>query len=159
IQPLDLPGGSANYIQNTTSPQTSSNFNISGDGTLGGILNAGVVNAATQYNIVSPALGSSIRLIGISGTGDSHTFLGRNPAAANPTGSFNSFFGNGAGQSTVAGGNNSFFGSGSGNVNVSGTDNAFFGRNAGFANTASENAFFGSFAGAANSSGTQNAFF
>ncbi|MBI1760200.1 MAG: tail fiber domain-containing protein [Acidobacteria bacterium] len=32
--------GSANYIQNTTSPQAASNFNISGNGTLGGNLRA-----------------------------------------------------------------------------------------------------------------------
>ncbi len=154
-----LPSGSANYIQNQNASAQSADFNISGNGTVVGTLSAGVVNAATQYNIVSPALGSTIRLLGISGAGDSNTFLGRNAAQANPTGSFNSFFGNGAGQSTVSGGNNSFFGSGAGNVNVSGTDNAFFGRNAGFANTASDNAFFGSFAGASNTSGTSNAFF
>jgi len=159
IPVASVPSGSANYIQNTTSPQAASNFNISGDGTVGGTLSAGVVNAVSQYNIVSPALGSSIRLLGISGTGDTNTFLGRNAAAANPTGSFNSFFGNGAGQSTVDGGNNSFFGSGAGSRNISGTDNTFFGRNAGFANDASENSFFGSFAGAANTSGTQNSFF
>src|SRR2546425_4369160 len=43
--------GSSNYIQNTTSAQTGSNFNISGSGTAGGTLTANVVNAATQYNI------------------------------------------------------------------------------------------------------------
>jgi hypothetical protein len=31
-----LPSGSGNYIQNTTSPQSNSNFNISGAGTIGG---------------------------------------------------------------------------------------------------------------------------
>lgn len=45
------PSGSAGFIQNTTSTQTSSNFNISGNGTAGGTLSAGTVNAATQYNI------------------------------------------------------------------------------------------------------------
>jgi len=34
----NLPTGSGSYIQNTTSQQSSSNFNISGDGTLGGTL-------------------------------------------------------------------------------------------------------------------------
>src|SRR3989442_4726671 len=43
--------GSSNYIQNTTSAQAGSNFNISGNGTAGGTLTANVVNAATQYNI------------------------------------------------------------------------------------------------------------
>ncbi len=42
---------SNNYIQNTTSPQSSSNFNISGDGTVGGTLSGNIVSAATQFNI------------------------------------------------------------------------------------------------------------
>src|SRR5712691_11541231 len=46
-----VPAGSANYIQNATSPQASSNFNISGNGTAGGTLSGGVVNATTQYNL------------------------------------------------------------------------------------------------------------
>jgi hypothetical protein len=37
--------GSASYIQNATAPQSSSNFNISGDGT------ANIFNAATQFNL------------------------------------------------------------------------------------------------------------
>src|SRR5260370_11479265 len=40
-----IPTGNSNYIQNTTSQQLSSNFNISGSGT------AGTLNTATQYNI------------------------------------------------------------------------------------------------------------
>ncbi|HEX5151928.1 MAG TPA: hypothetical protein VFW07_10790 [Parafilimonas sp.] len=35
----DIPSGSGNYIQNSTSPQASSNFNISGNGSMGGNLN------------------------------------------------------------------------------------------------------------------------
>ncbi|HLJ68489.1 MAG TPA: hypothetical protein VKX16_14135 [Chloroflexota bacterium] len=38
IQAGDLPAGSTNYIQNGTSQQASANFNISGNGTLGGSL-------------------------------------------------------------------------------------------------------------------------
>src|SRR5262249_47279587 len=38
VQPVDVPGGSTNYIQNRTSPQSSTNFNISGNGTVGGVL-------------------------------------------------------------------------------------------------------------------------
>src|SRR5438874_3325316 len=41
----DLPAGSGNYIQNATSQQGSSNFNISGNGT------ANVFDAATQFNL------------------------------------------------------------------------------------------------------------
>src|SRR5213078_4585549 len=43
--------GSSNYIQNTTSTQSASNFNISGDGTAAGMLSGNVVNATTQYNL------------------------------------------------------------------------------------------------------------
>src|SRR6185436_17528421 len=43
--------GSSDYIQNTTNQQTSSNFNISGDGTAGGTLSGNAMNAVTQYNI------------------------------------------------------------------------------------------------------------
>lgn len=45
IPVASVPAGSGSYIQNTTSPQASSNFNISGTGT------ASIFNAATQYNI------------------------------------------------------------------------------------------------------------
>lgn len=37
----DIPGGSTNYIQNSTTLQSSSNFNISGNGFLGGSLGIG----------------------------------------------------------------------------------------------------------------------
>jgi hypothetical protein len=43
--------GSANYIQNSTAQQASSNFNISGNGTAGGTLTGNIVSATTQYNI------------------------------------------------------------------------------------------------------------
>src|SRR5205807_7633587 len=46
-----VPSGSTNYIQNTSSQQVSSNFNVSGNGTAGGTLSSNVVNATTQYNI------------------------------------------------------------------------------------------------------------
>ena len=42
--PCPLPG-SANYIQNATAQQASSNFNISGEG------KANIFSASTQYNL------------------------------------------------------------------------------------------------------------
>ena len=45
-----VPAGSSNYVQNTTSPQAASNFNISGNGTAGGTLSADIVNATTRFN-------------------------------------------------------------------------------------------------------------
>ena len=58
--------GSASYIQNTTLPQTNSNFNISGNGTAGGTLSRNVVSAATFNISGSPVLR----------TPNSDTFLG-----------------------------------------------------------------------------------
>jgi len=135
ISASSLPAGNGNYIQTNPSSPQSGDFNINGSGTVGGTVSANIVNATTQYNIVSPATGSSVRLLGISGFGDTNTFLGRDAAALNPTGNFNSFFGNGSGRNTQGGSNNSFFGSGSGNSNQTGLDNSFFGRNAGFSST------------------------
>ena len=43
--------GSSSYVQNTTSQQASSSFNVSGNGTAGGTLKGDVVVALTQYNI------------------------------------------------------------------------------------------------------------
>jgi YVTN family beta-propeller protein len=157
IAASSLPAGSTNYIQNTTSttPQ-SGDFNINGSGTARGTLSGNIVNATTQYNILSPALGRSVRVLAVSGLAETNTFLGRDAGALNPTGNFNSFFGNGAGRSNQAGGNNSFFGSGAGNSNQAGLDNSFFGRNAGFSSTGDNNTFIGSFAGSSNTNGNNN---
>src|SRR5437660_8454415 len=70
--------GSSNYIQNTASPQASTNFNISGNGTAGGTLNGSVVNATTQYNLN----GSRI----LSNPGTNNLFAGTGVGAANTTG-------------------------------------------------------------------------
>lgn len=53
-----VPAGSASYIQNTTTQQLSSNFNISGNGTLGGTL------AASNVGIGTPTPGSPLDLVG-----------------------------------------------------------------------------------------------
>ena len=42
---------SGNFVQNGTTQQASANFNISGNGTAGGTLSGGTVNAATQFNL------------------------------------------------------------------------------------------------------------
>src|SRR5262249_12366484 len=73
IPVASVPAGSANYIQNTSSPQASSNFNISGDGTAGGTLSSNLVNAVTQYNLAGS------RVLGVSGVGsfaNSNIFAG-----------------------------------------------------------------------------------
>src|SRR6266851_7024451 len=54
--------GSANYIQTNPSAAQNANFNITGAGTVGGMLSGTVINAATQFNI------GGIRVFGVSGT-------------------------------------------------------------------------------------------
>jgi hypothetical protein len=43
--------GSPNYVQNTNSQQPATNFNVSGNGTIGGTLTGNIVNSSTQFNI------------------------------------------------------------------------------------------------------------
>ncbi|MDP4288869.1 MAG: hypothetical protein Q8922_13145, partial [Bacteroidota bacterium] len=65
IQASDIPAGSGNYIQNGTSPQSGSNFNIDGNGTVGqsltvngGLTELGQANINT-YGNASTMIGSS----------------------------------------------------------------------------------------------------
>jgi hypothetical protein len=157
------------FIQNGTSQQAATNFSISGNGTLGGTLSAGVVNSATQYNI------NGNRLLSVPGT--DNLFAGISAGASNTTGSFNSFFGAAAGLANTTGSSNSFFGISAGLLNTTGTSNSFFGAlagrsnktggsnsffgiNSGFSNTTGDgNSFFGAKAGVANTTGSSNSFF
>ena len=148
----DIPAGSGNYIQNATSQQPSSNFNISGDGSAGGTLSGNVVNATTQYNI-----GGSRVLTVTGGTGslaNSNTLAGVGagaavtPNASTFDGNFNAFFGVNAGVSNTTGCCNSFFGNFAGRGNISGRSNVFAGGSTGARNTSgSFNTFIGDVSG------------
>ncbi len=152
IPVASVPAGSGSYVQNSTTQQTASNFNISGDGTAGGALSANVVNATSQFN-----LGGQRVIAG--NTPLRNTFLGVRAGEANPSGLDDSFFGYQSGKANTSGFHNSFFGSFAGEVNTSGSDNSCFGYAAGGANTAGAgNSFFGSAAGAFNI-GSNNSFF
>lgn len=67
-----IPTGSGNYIQNTTSPQSSSNFNISGTGTAGTLRSNGqtitsyltIDTAATNNGVMSNLTGNGLRFGG-----------------------------------------------------------------------------------------------
>ena len=179
IPVASLPAGSGNYIQNTTTQQAASHFNISDDGTVGGTLSANAINAMTQFNLagnrvlsVSGASGfaNSNTFAGVgagtsttpdaSGNGRGNSFFGNNAGFSNTTGNANSFFGWGAGNSNTTGSSNSFFGWSAGLNNTTGNANAFFGHSAGGSNTTGgANAFFGENVGARNSTGHSNAFF
>lgn len=160
--------GSSSYIQNTTTTQAGSNFNISGNGTAAGTLSGYVVNATTQFNLnasrVLSTVGVNNLFVGFnnggantSGTGNS--FFGQNAGAANKTGSGNSFFGSGAGASNTSN-SNSFFGVGAGFANTSGNQNSFFGGSVGYDNTSGfDNSFFGALAGRRNTTGNSNSFY
>jgi hypothetical protein len=153
--------GSSNYIQNTASPQTNSDFNISGNGIAGGTLSGNLLNAATQYNI------NGNRALGVTGAGvrpTSNTFAGIGagaltvPNATTQAGHYNAFFGSNAGGLNTIGSGNSFFGAEAG-PGSAGNDNSFFGFRAGIGNTGgSSNTFVGRNAGTFNSLESFNTF-
>jgi hypothetical protein len=126
------------FIQNTTTQQGATNFNISGNGTIGGTLSGNVVNAATQYQI------GGLRMLSASGRffdgtriyAASNTFAGESAGInTNPSvdtfsvnGKLNSFFGSNAGRANTTGGLNSFFGASAGDNNITGSNNTMIGR-------------------------------
>ena len=137
-----VPSGSGNYIQNSTSPQSSSNFNISGNGTAAGSLSGNIVNATTQYNLNGERV-----LIIPGGTLSGNMFAGIS-ANNSLTGTNNIGFGYVAGASVTTGNRNSLFGSEAGSRLTAGSDNAAFGFRAGDSlDTTNFNTFFGTTAG------------
>jgi hypothetical protein len=166
IPTASVPAGSGNYIQNTTSPQASANFNISGDGTSGGTLTGNIINAASQYNIGGFSFASAPSnntFVGFNAgqhtTGEGNAFFGSGAGQNNTAGFMNAFFGNGAGLLNTMGSGNSFFGQGAGFTNTMGINNSFFGASAGALNTGGSNSFFEEAAGQNSSTGSQNSFF
>ncbi len=99
-----LPAGSTHYVRNTSTQQTSANFNISGNGTAGGTLSGDIVNTATQYNLN----GSRV----LSAPGTNNLFVGRGVGEANTTGWSNTFVGQSAGNTNTIGNNNTIIGQG-----------------------------------------------
>jgi hypothetical protein len=154
--------GSTSYIQNSTTAQASSNFNISGNGTVGGTLNAGTVSAVsiTSSGTVSAAAVNSTNGYQIGGV-TAFSMSNGNTAAGNQAGLFNSgtgnsFFGQTAGRQSSIGNNNAFFGAGAGYLNDAGNENSFFGYLSGNNSQGSRNAFFGWRAGLGNGAGNSN---
>jgi hypothetical protein len=166
---------SSGFIHNGTTPQAGTDFNVSGNGTLGGALSANTVNAASEYDIGSSRV--------LTADGNANTFVGLQAGQSNTTGASNSFFGSGAGLANTIGHDNTFIGKGAGgsNVggpalnngdfntfvgslagtsNVAGWNNSFYGYQAGYKNTTGEgNAFFGQGAGFSNTTAAGNSFF
>ncbi len=151
---VPITSGSTFYIQNGSSQQASSNFNVSGNGTLGGTLSAATVNTTNNYQIgnspvltASQSAGSvSVGLsnnnggsqntivgtgIGLNGVGSNNTFVGYSIAGLATPGTNNTAIGS---QSAggLTGSNNTFLGVKSGVVLASGSNNTFLGANSGF---------------------------
>jgi len=64
-----LPAGSGNYIQNQSGgPQASSNFNISGNGRIGGNLGIGTTSPTNELTIGVPETTNVVGKVGIFGT-------------------------------------------------------------------------------------------
>lgn len=159
--------GSTNYVQNTTTPQASTNFNISGVGNAASF-SATFVNASSGYRINGVAMlrGSDVNIFVGNGaglnnsTGGNNSFYGTLSGFNNSSGSDNSFFGESAGRNNSTASRNSFFGKAAGLSNTTGLDNSFFGFDAGRTNTEGrDNSFFGVSSGKFNNTGILNAFF
>jgi hypothetical protein len=158
--------GSPYYIQNGTTQQAETSFNIAGNGTLGGNLAASVINAAASYQIggsnalSSPASNNLFVGLGAGShnIGGNNTFVGTNAGISNINGQGNSFLGASAGLDNLTGSRNTIFGSGAGVSNTEGSDNTFIGYDAGTITTNSANTFVGSLAGSSNNGGFDNTF-
>lgn len=155
------------FVQNTTSPQASSNFNITGNGTAGGTLSGQNINSSFEYRLGGQPFLNAVSSnsffgaeTGSANLGLANTYAGyRAGNAATSNASNNAFFGANAGRLNSFGNSNSFFGAQSGELNTFGGFNAFFGNNSGAANSiGSRNAFFGVTAGRDNQGGSDNTF-
>jgi len=164
--------GSPNYIQNGTSQQGSANFNISGNGTLGGGVAANVVNSSTTYQVGGGAvlsigsaaddnlfLGMGAGAHDVAGTGTANVFTGFQAGYSNTTGRQNTFTGFGAGINNTTANYNTFTGTQAGFFNTTGQNNTFTGNGAGYLNTTGSNdTLIGSSAGASFSAVSNNTF-
>lgn len=159
--------GSGSYIQNSSTLQPGTNFNISGNGTVGATLTGNILRANSQFNLganrvlFAGAIGNTF--VGIDtgnvNTAGNNTFVGNSAGKLNTLGAGNAFFGSQSGLSTTTGGSNSFFGTLSGRDNVNGEGNSFFGTNSGDDNIGGTlNTFIGAFAGTDNVDGSDNTF-
>ncbi len=152
--------GSGSYLQNTSVAQPNSNFNVDGNGTVGGTLSALVLSVtggitADNINVNSP-LGYKIGgVTALKMTANGSTAVG-NQAGLLSSGEGNSFYGQTAGRQSFAGSNNSFFGAAAGYLNDAGNDNSFFGYLSGNNSQGSRNSFFGLRAGLGNGAGNDN---
>jgi hypothetical protein len=171
LQAGDLPAGSANYVQNTTSPQAGASFNIAGSGTVGGNLTlppttatAGIIRSGA--NTLLHTFGASNLFVGV-GAGNlttsslggfgGNTGLGAAALSANTTGSGNTASGVNALLNNTTGPNNTASGAFALQANSTGGSNTASGANAlSFNTTGGGNTATGSLALQANTTGGAN---
>jgi hypothetical protein len=170
--PQGLPGnmnpGSTYYIQNGTTKQTSTSFNIDGSGTLGGVLTANAVNTATNFQIngtpILSANSATVISLGENAgnsklTGASNQFLGDHSGAQATTANADVFVGSSAGGATTTGNGDVYVGFASGTAATTAAYNTFVGAQTGVANTTGAvNTFLGFNAGFSNTTGGSNIF-
>ena len=168
-------------IKNQTTQQATSNFNVSGAGTVAGALTAGsaaIAGALTGSGASITGMGVGIRADGGLNLGQNtigtNLYVGYQAGRDNSTGTNNHMVGVQAGQQTTSGSNNFMEGPGAGQQTTTGGGNLFVGwlagqqgngdRNlaigmqAGRANIVSDNHFVGFYAGNAVSTGSRNTF-
>jgi len=158
--------GSPFYIQNGTTQQTGTSFNIDGSGTVGGTLSGNAVNTATNYTLSgTPVLSATASNLfvgelagqaGPAGSGD--TFVGSNAGQATSAGASNTFVGSTSGATNTSGNNDTFLGFAAGNVNLSNSNDTFVGAAAGQQSTADSNTFVGYQSGFQTNTGGNNVF-
>ncbi len=163
-----VTGTGADFIKNGTAQQATSNFNISGNGTVGGTLSAAtatVTGTTTTANaVVTTALtgsGSNIgTTVGLGIRADGGLNLGQNTSdnffvgylagRDNTTGVTNYAVGIRAGERTTTGNYNVFLGSAAGQFNTTGGQNLYMGWLAGQVSNGDRNFAIGMQAGRAN---------
>ncbi len=182
--PGNLNPGSPYYVQNGTTPQTSTSFNIDGNGTVGGTLTGAAANTANGYQIngtlelfadnsndvmVGPGAGNrsmtghANQLMGdVAGlnltSGIGNSIIGASAGLTSTTASYNVFLGYTAGEGVTTGQFNTFLGGQTGALSgETSNGNVFVGFNAGQANTTgSSNIFLGANAGFYNTTGNDD---
>jgi hypothetical protein len=160
--------GSGSYVQNGTITQVGTSFNIDGNGTIGGTVNANSVNSATNYQVAGGTIlaigratdqnlfvGNGAGTNNTTGSGQGNTLSGYNAGTQNTTGSNNTFGGASAGQLNTVGSGNTYVGANAGHPVVTGSNNSFLGFNAGIsAGPAASNDVYISNQGVARDNGT-----
>src|SRR5262249_24073171 len=112
----DVPGGSGQYIQNSSALQSPAPFNIAGNAA------AAIFDAATQFNLAGNRV--------LSNAGTDNLFAGANAGASTSTGVLNTFVGAGAGLKNNSN-LNTYVGAHAGENTDVGGANAFLGVQAG----------------------------